>query len=345
VKAAKIRCTEELKNLESPSARQRVQTEYEATLTNLHLALDKELDGIWAEFEECARDALARETQALERVECAQKACDLARGNCPRPAGVRRCAMRIALQKLDPNTANTEQHSNQGDVHGARAAMARQGEVDGLSEAAAAELSAAQAHHEKVLADAGWKLEKVVAGWLDAAALQQRRGQKPVVIPMLPPLLGLPYHQECSDVPLADEIRKAFDYQCTEEGKQEACAAFVALFCQQACSICPARKDPGLARGWPEDLEIAAGQIYAKWDTLITNKRVCREHEDACTWDEEFERPNFLEATAMEFLQKEVGALLQDCEDTREDVLQADESATEEAAEPTLAAAAAQKLL
>jgi hypothetical protein len=38
-----------------------VQTEYEATLTNLHLALDKELDGIWAEFEECARDALARE--------------------------------------------------------------------------------------------------------------------------------------------------------------------------------------------------------------------------------------------------------------------------------------------
>jgi hypothetical protein len=61
--------------------------------------------------------------------------------------------------------------------------------------------------------------------------------------------------------------------------------------------------------------------------------------------DEEFERPNFLEATAMEFLQKEVGALLQDCENTREDVLQADESATEEAAEPTLAAAAAQKLL
>jgi hypothetical protein len=44
----------------------------------------------------------------------------------------------------------------------------------------------------------------------------------------------------------------------------------------------------------------------------------------------------------MEFLQKEVGALLQDCEDTRENVLQADESATEEAAEPTLAAAAAQ---
>jgi hypothetical protein len=95
--------------------------------------------------------------------------------------------------------------------------MARQGEVDGLSEAAAAELSAAQAHHEKILADAGWKLEKVVAGWLDAAALQQRRGQKLVVIPMMPPLLGLPYHQECSDVPLADEIRKAFDYQCTEE--------------------------------------------------------------------------------------------------------------------------------
>ena len=50
VKAAKSRCTEELKNLESPSARQRVQTEYEATLTNLHLALDKELDGIWAEL-------------------------------------------------------------------------------------------------------------------------------------------------------------------------------------------------------------------------------------------------------------------------------------------------------
>jgi hypothetical protein len=85
----------------------------------------------------------------------------------------------------------------------------------------------------RVLADAGWKLEKVVAGWLDAAALQQRRGKKPVVIPILPPLLGLPYHQECSDVPLADETGKAFDYQCTEEGKQEACAAFVALLCQQ----------------------------------------------------------------------------------------------------------------
>jgi hypothetical protein len=153
---------------------------------------------------------------------------------------------------------------------------------------------------------------------------------------MLPPLLGLPYHQECSDVPRADEIRKAFYYQCTEEGEQEACAAFVALFGQQACRICPTRKDPGLARGWPEDLEIAAGQFYAKWDTLITNNRVCREHEDACTLDEEFVRPNFLEATAMEFLQKEEGALLQDCEDTREDVLQADESATEEAAEPTL---------
>jgi hypothetical protein len=44
----------------------------------------------------------------------------------------------------------------------------------------------------------------------------------------------------------------------------------------------------------------------------------------------------------MEFLQKDVGALLQDCKDTMEDVLQADESATEEAAEPTLAAATAQ---
>jgi hypothetical protein len=179
VKAAKIRCTEELKNLESSSARQRVQTEYEATLTNLHLALDKELDGIWAEFEKCARDALARENQALERVECAQKACDLARGNCPRPAGVRRCAMRIALQKLDPNTANTEQHSNQGDVHGARAAMARQGEVDGLSEAATAELSAAQAHNEKVLADAGWKLEKVVAGWLGSNGVDRNLSSFP----------------------------------------------------------------------------------------------------------------------------------------------------------------------
>jgi hypothetical protein len=57
--------------------------------------------------------------------------------------------MRIDLQKLDPNTANTEQHSNQGDVHGARAAMACEGEVDGLNEAAAEEISAAQAHHEK----------------------------------------------------------------------------------------------------------------------------------------------------------------------------------------------------
>jgi hypothetical protein len=230
VKAAKSRCTEEVKNLESPSTRQRVQTEYEATLTNLHLALDKELDGIWAEFEECARDALARETQALGRIECAQKACNLARGNCPRPAGVRRCAMRIALQKLDPNTANTEHHSNQGHVHGARAAMARQGEVDGLSEAAAAELSAAQAHHE-VLADAGWKLEKVVAGWLDGAALQQRRGQKPVVIPMLPPLLGLPYHQECSDVPLADVIRKAFDYQTQKRASRKHVQHLHCLHC------------------------------------------------------------------------------------------------------------------
>jgi hypothetical protein len=61
VKAAKSRCTEELKNLQSPSARQRVQTEYEATLTNLHLALDKELDGIWAEFGENVQEILLPE--------------------------------------------------------------------------------------------------------------------------------------------------------------------------------------------------------------------------------------------------------------------------------------------
>jgi hypothetical protein len=67
-------------------------------------------------------------------------------------------------------------------------------------------------------------------------------------------------------------IQQAFTYLSSEKRKQEACAAFVALFCQQASKLCPARAIPGIENGWREELEIAAREVYKKRDRLITNK-------------------------------------------------------------------------
>jgi hypothetical protein len=137
--------------------------------------------------------------------------------------------------------------------------------------AVASSLSTAKSVHEKILAEAGWKLEKTFGGILDAALAQQRKAHEPI-IPMLPPLLRLPYHQECSDTHLAATIQQAFTYESSEEGKLGACAAFATLFCQQACKLCPARAIPGIGNGRPEELEAAAKEIFAKWDRLITSK-------------------------------------------------------------------------
>jgi hypothetical protein len=51
--------------------------------------------------------------------------------------------------------------------------------------AVASSLSTANSVHEKILAEAGWKLEKTFGGILDAALAQQRKAHGPI-IPMLP---------------------------------------------------------------------------------------------------------------------------------------------------------------
>jgi hypothetical protein len=59
--AARKGIDEALLATESPTSMQRMQTEYEAAINNLHLVLDKELDDIWSDFEGSARSALAKE--------------------------------------------------------------------------------------------------------------------------------------------------------------------------------------------------------------------------------------------------------------------------------------------
>lgn len=303
VEAARSRANEERCNTDSPTARERIQTAYEAAVTNLHLVLDSVLDNFWADIEDCVKSALMNEKQAFAQVECAQKAYALAAG-VDAPAGQCEHARR-ALQQLDQNVVGTCLDLEQGAAHTAGVATACQ--------KAASELSAAQSSHQRILSRAGWKLENIFIGFLDAAARQKR-----VVIPMLPPLLGLPYFQDCRDEPLAADLKTAFTYQATPEGKQDACAAFVALFCQQACWLCPTRKITGVTPGWPESLESAAQQIYLKWDSLVTDKS-CHDRTKACDWVADFDRPTFMEARAIEFLQNGVGTLLQDCADTRVD--------------------------
>jgi hypothetical protein len=72
-------------------------------------------------------------------------------------------------------------------------------------------------------------------------------------------------------VHFAGRIQQAFNHQSSEQGKLEACAVFATIFCQQASKLCPARAIPGIGNGWPEELEIAAKEIYVEWDRSVTN--------------------------------------------------------------------------
>jgi hypothetical protein len=224
--AARKGIDEALLATESPTSMQRMQTESEAAITNLHLVLDKELDDIWSEFEGSARSALAKEMEAALWVECCQEAYNRVNDASASSAARQIFVADRALKQLNPNVLHSCRHSEQGSAKKARVAITGQGAV-------ASSLSTAMSVREKVLAEAGWKLEKTYGGILDAALAQQRKAHGPI-IPMLPPLLGLPFRQECSDAHIAATIQQAFTYQSSQEGKLGSCAAFATLFCQQA---------------------------------------------------------------------------------------------------------------
>jgi hypothetical protein len=251
------------------------------------------LDDIWSYFEESARTALAKGKEAALRFECCQKAYDRVNDAPASCAGQHVFAADRALRELNPNILHSCGHSSQGAAKKASVAITGQGGAYELHEAASS-LSAAKSVHEKILAEAGWKLEKTFSMILDAAWTQQLKAHGPI-IPMLPSLLGLLYHQECGAVHLAARIQQAFTYQSSDEGPL------------------------GIENGRPEELEIAAKEIYVKWDRLITNKNH-NSQAKACTWVAAFEHHDFIDTRAMELMQNEIGALLQeDCADTRDE--------------------------
>lgn len=98
--------------------------------------------------------------------------------------------------------------------------------------------------------------------------------------PLLPPLIGLPYPEDCHDAARADHIRRAFTVEASRDtdsaGKPIGEVAFVGLFLQQAMKL-DAGLMPGSDGSWPADAVQGAVDVWTLWQGMQVraHSRVC----------------------------------------------------------------------
>lgn len=169
----------------------------------------------------------------------------------------------------------------------------------------------AQSHETQQTGDM-WKLEVVVGNILRAAESKRKAGQR-FELPMLPPILGLPYAEDCDDEVLAAKVALAFDLEPGDIAAAEE--EFVDLFGQQACLLFEARsKKCSRAGKWeyPKEVEEGARRIYSAWRDLMTVRAADKGtgKKKLLRWAAFFKRPSYMEKRVTEFMQIEMEDVL-----------------------------------